>query len=98
MSGKVSHGNTPAAWIGTVVLLVGALLVSFGVVVHWSWLWIAGAVLLHDRGDQAGGVALETGGHGRGQRAGGGGVLGHAAIVPVRRVRQVVRRADQLSG
>ncbi|MCA0437579.1 MAG: hypothetical protein M9891_10565 [Austwickia sp.] len=45
MSGKVSHGNTPAAWIGTVVLLAGALLVSLGVVVHWSWLWIAGTVL-----------------------------------------------------
>lgn len=45
MSGKVSHGNTPAAWIGTLVMLVGALLVSLGLVLHWSWAWILGAVL-----------------------------------------------------
>lgn len=45
MSGKVSHGNTPAAWIGTLVMLVGALLASVGVVAGWSWMWMAGAVL-----------------------------------------------------
>lgn len=45
MSGKVSHGNTPAAWIGALVLLVGALLVSVGLVLGWSWMWIVGAVL-----------------------------------------------------
>lgn len=45
MSGKVSHGNTPAAWIGTLVMLVGALLVSVGLVMAWSWMWMVGAVL-----------------------------------------------------
>lgn len=45
MSGKVSHGNTPAAWIGTVVMLIGALLASVGLVWDKSWLWISGVVL-----------------------------------------------------
>jgi len=45
MSGEVSHGNTPAAWTGTLIMLLGSLLVSLGVVFAQSWMWIAGAVL-----------------------------------------------------
>ncbi|WP_116113848.1 HGxxPAAW family protein [Austwickia chelonae] len=45
MSGTVSHGNTPAAWVGTAFLLLGSAVVSVGVIVNVSWLWIIGTIL-----------------------------------------------------
>ncbi|MBO3129527.1 HGxxPAAW family protein [Dermatophilus congolensis] len=38
------HGNTPAAWTGTVILLVASALISLGMVLGQSWMWIVGVV------------------------------------------------------
>ncbi|MBW3086394.1 hypothetical protein KEM60_02612 [Austwickia sp. TVS 96-490-7B] len=45
MSGKVSHGNTPAAWTGTLLILIGAACICVGLVAELSWLWIGGVVI-----------------------------------------------------
>lgn len=41
-----SHGNTPAAWTGTLIMILGSLLVCFGIVWGMVWLWVLGAVLI----------------------------------------------------
>lgn len=41
-----SHGNTPAAWTGTLIMMLGSLLVCFGIVWGMVWLWVLGAVLI----------------------------------------------------
>ncbi len=51
MSGNISnsntsHGHTPAAWTGTLVILFGTLLVCIGVVLAASFLWITGSVVV----------------------------------------------------
>ncbi|MEP7160831.1 MAG: HGxxPAAW family protein [Dermatophilaceae bacterium] len=46
MSGNTSHGHTPAAWTGTLLILFGSLLVSVGIVIAASFLWIAGVVFV----------------------------------------------------
>lgn len=46
MSAPVSHGHTPAAWTGTLIILLGSLLVCVGIVLAMSFLWITGVVLI----------------------------------------------------
>ncbi len=46
MSGNTSHGQTPAAWTGTLMILFGTLLVCIGIVLAASFLWIAGSVVI----------------------------------------------------
>ena len=38
-----SHGHSPAAWTGVIIILVSALLVSVGMVLDLQPVWIAGA-------------------------------------------------------
>lgn len=40
----VGHGNTPAAWTGVIVLLVGTALICLGMVLNITFMWVAGIV------------------------------------------------------
>lgn len=45
MSQSDNHGQSPASWTGTIIILVGCLLIAVGSVWVNSWMWILGGLI-----------------------------------------------------
>lgn len=41
-----SHGNTRGRWTGTLIIVVGSLLVCLGIIMGTAALWIIGAIII----------------------------------------------------
>lgn len=57
-----NHGQSTASWTGTILILVGSLLICLGMVWSMSWMWIAGIVVTV--GGIVAWIALEKAGKG----------------------------------